>query len=150
MKLYKHLFYRVFKWGQLEPVTLHKSARTAVTMHFSSVDLQRWDCCQFTRYPVSRGRCYFVETRTESSGQMQAILCELLIVDCSLFLIDRYAVADSGFPRGGGTNLLRGRQHTILPNFPNNCMNLKEFGPPGGGARGIRQWYVIHTLGLFL
>ena len=31
-------------------------------------------------------------------------------------------------PRGG-------RQHTILPNFPKNCMKLKEFGPPGGGAR---------------
>ena len=25
-----------------------------------------------------------------------------------------------------------GRQHTILPNFPKNCMKLKEFGPPGG------------------
>ena len=29
-------------------------------------------------------------------------------------------------PEGGG------RQHTILPNFPKNCMKLKEFGPPGG------------------
>ena len=27
--------------------------------------------------------------------------------------------------RGGG----RRRQHTILPNFPKNCMKLKEFGP---------------------
>ena len=25
-----------------------------------------------------------------------------------------------------------GRQHTILANFPKNCMKLKEFGPPGG------------------
>ena len=24
-----------------------------------------------------------------------------------------------------------GRQHTILPNFPKNCMKLKEFGPKG-------------------
>ena len=24
-----------------------------------------------------------------------------------------------------------GRQHTILPNFPKNCMKLKEFGPRG-------------------
>ena len=31
---------------------------------------------------------------------------------------------------GGG-----GRQHTILPKFPKNCMKLKEFGPPGGGGR---------------
>ena len=28
----------------------------------------------------------------------------------------------------------RGRQHTILPNFPENCMKSKEFGCPGGGA----------------
>ena len=28
---------------------------------------------------------------------------------------------------GGG-----GRQDTILPNFPKNCMKLKEFGPRGG------------------
>ena len=43
------------------------------------------------------------------------------------------AVADPGFPRGGGANSPGGRQHTILPNFPKNCMKLKEFGPPGGG-----------------
>ena len=30
------------------------------------------------------------------------------------------------FPRGG-------RQHTILPKFPENCMKSKEFGCPGGG-----------------
>ena len=44
-------------------------------------------------------------------------------------------VADLGFPRGGGANSLGGHQHTILPNFPKNCMKLKEFGPPGGRAR---------------
>ena len=33
-----------------------------------------------------------------------------------------------------GRQLYRGRQHTILPNFPKNCMKLKEFGPPGGCA----------------
>ena len=41
-------------------------------------------------------------------------------------------VADPGFPRGGGANSPEGRQHTILPKFPKNCMKLKEFGPPGG------------------
>ena len=41
-------------------------------------------------------------------------------------------VADPGFPRGGDANSPGGRQHTILPNFPKNCMKLKEFGPPGG------------------
>ena len=34
-----------------------------------------------------------------------------------------------------GTPTLRGgRQHTILPNFPKNCMKLKEFGPRGGAS----------------
>ena len=42
------------------------------------------------------------------------------------------AVADPGFPRGGGANHPGGRQRTILPKFPKNCMKLKEFGPPGG------------------
>ena len=42
-------------------------------------------------------------------------------------------MADPGFPRGGGANSPGGgHQHAILPNFPKNCMNLKEFGPPGG------------------
>ena len=39
------------------------------------------------------------------------------------------------FPEEGAPTLQGGRQHTILPNFPKNCMKLKEFGPPGGGAR---------------
>ena len=41
------------------------------------------------------------------------------------------------FPRGGGANSPGGRQHMILPNFPKNCMKLKEFGPPGGRASKI-------------
>ena len=44
-------------------------------------------------------------------------------------------MADPGFPRGGGANSPGGRQHTKLPNFPKNCMKMKEFGPPGGGGR---------------
>ena len=31
-----------------------------------------------------------------------------------------------------GTNSPGGCQQTMLPNFPKNCMKLKEFGPPGG------------------
>ena len=33
-----------------------------------------------------------------------------------------------------GHQLPGGRQHTILPKFPKNCMKLKEFGPRGGGG----------------
>ena len=41
-------------------------------------------------------------------------------------------MADPGFPQGGaptprGGGGGGGRQHTILPNFPGNCMKLKEF-----------------------
>ena len=35
----------------------------------------------------------------------------------------------SRFSPRWGCQLSRGRQHTILPNFPKNCMKLKEFGP---------------------
>ena len=42
------------------------------------------------------------------------------------------SVADPGFPRGMATNPAGwGRQHTILPNFPQKCIKLKEFGPGG-------------------
>ena len=49
----------------------------------------------------------------------------------------RHSVADPGFPRGGGANSPGGRQHTILPYFPKNCMKLKEFGPPGRGCTSL-------------
>ena len=45
------------------------------------------------------------------------------------------SVADPGFPRGGGANSPGVHQHRYLPNFPKNCMKLKEFGPPEGGGR---------------
>ena len=34
-----------------------------------------------------------------------------------------------------GRQLPGGRQHTILPIFPKNCMKLKEFGPSGGASK---------------
>ena len=40
-------------------------------------------------------------------------------------------MADLGFRRGGGANSPGGRQHTISPKYPKNCMKLKEFGPGG-------------------
>ena len=44
------------------------------------------------------------------------------------------AVVDPGFSRGGDANSPGGRQHTILPNFPKNCMKLKEFGLQGANV----------------
>ena len=58
-------------------------------------------------------------------------------------------MADPGFPRGGGANSPGGgRQHTILSNFPKNCMKLKEFGPPGGGGARPKFYYVDPPLAL--
>ena len=50
-------------------------------------------------------------------------------------------MVDPGFPRGGGANSPGGHQHTILPNFLENCIKLKEFGPPGGArpSRPLRS-----------
>ena len=42
------------------------------------------------------------------------------------------AVADPGFPRGGGANPRGGRQPIIWPIFPKNCMKMKKFWARGG------------------
>ena len=53
------------------------------------------------------------------------------------------------FPEEGAPTPQGGRQHTILPNFPKNCMKLKEFGPQGGGARP-KFYYVDPPLELMV
>ena len=52
------------------------------------------------------------------------------------------AGADPGFPVGGGANPPGcGRQHTILPNYLENCMKLRKFWPVGGRGRpGMPPW----------
>ena len=47
-------------------------------------------------------------------------------------------MTDPGFPRGAWTLQGGGREHTILPNSPKNCMKLKEFGRRRGGVRPSR------------
>ena len=42
------------------------------------------------------------------------------------------AVADPGFPRGGGANSPGVAPTYEFAKFSQNCMKLKEFGPPGG------------------
>ena len=55
-----------------------------------------------------------------------------------------YSVADPGFPEGAPTPW--GRQHTILPKFPENCMKSKEFGcascppPPPDSPMILHLW----------
>ena len=48
-----------------------------------------------------------------------------------------------------GRQLPGGHQHTILPNFPKNCMKLKEFGPPGGILRAPLRSATDTHLGLY-
>ena len=44
-------------------------------------------------------------------------------------------MADPGFPRGGGANSQGGGANLLFgQKFPQNCMEMKEFGPRGGGA----------------
>ena len=60
------------------------------------------------------------------------------------FISYSFTVADPGFPLGGGTSPRGGgAQHTILPNFPKNCMKLKEFGPCGEGGERRPQFYYV-------
>ena len=54
-----------------------------------------------------------------------------------------FPVADPGFSPGGAPTP---KIAIIFHIFAENCMKMKEFGPPGGGARPwrppwIRQWY---------
>ena len=68
------------------------------------------------------------------------------VFDCSADIFVNFAIQFGTHYSGGskisprrGRQLSRdGRQHMILPNFPKNCMKLKEFGPPGGGGGGAR------------
>ena len=54
---------------------------------------------------------------------------------CETYFGHQWRIQD--FPRGGGANSRwgGGRQRTILPKFPRNCMKLKEFGPSGGASK---------------
>ena len=46
-----------------------------------------------------------------------------------------YSVADPGFSPGGAPTP---KSAIIFQFFAENCMEMKEFGPPGGG--GARPW----------
>ena len=63
----------------------------------------------------------------------------LFITHRSILVTVQWRIHD--FPEVGGANPRGGgwRQHKILPNFPQNCMKLKEFGPRGGIASKILQ-----------
>ena len=56
------------------------------------------------------------------SFQYQLLLCEVTSRKDGI----QWRIPEEGAPTPPG-----GRQHTILPNFPKNCMELKEFGRGG-------------------
>ena len=82
----------------------------------------------YLRKPRKNGFAYATST---------PILCDNHVAASFAPCERNLAVADPGFPRGGGINPPWCCQHTILPNFPKNCMKLKEFGPRGGHASKI-------------
>ena len=88
--------------------------------------------------------CDIVENVWHRQVHEDSCACRLINVSFhqhKLSLINDMVKLDSSqwriqdFPEEGAPTLQGGRQHTILPNFPKNCIKLKEFGPPGGGAR---------------
>ena len=56
----------------------------------------------------------------------------VFLISFTLLKVQKIQWRIQDFPEVGEPTLQGGRQHTILPNFPKNCMKLKEFGPPGG------------------
>ena len=50
----------------------------------------------------------------------------------SFYILKRKLWRIQDFPEVAASTLQTGRQHAISPNFPKNCMKLKEFGPLGG------------------
>ena len=81
----------------------------------------------FPQSKYTRGTAVHVLERCHSSF---LVLHKLGIVVNFVLLRSQRRIQE--FPRGAPTP--RGRQHTILPNFPENCMKSKEFGRPGGGG----------------
>ena len=74
-----------------------------------------------------------IYSRMEMHKQPQTLGSLRVICHVKIYCINCHQLtgADPGFPVGGGANCPGGRQHTILPNFPKNCMKLKEFGSRG-------------------
>ena len=101
-----------FQHGCLLILSLCKHALRAFTIVLWAAEPARNSCCRYQRV-FERKLCF-------------------LHVDIS---------GGSRISPRRGRQLPGGRQHTILPNFPKNCMKLKEFGRPGGArAQNFTMW----------
>ena len=67
------------------------------------------------------------QTASTDTPKEQCLIFHICIINWWQWRIQDFPEEGAPTPRGG-------RQNTILPNFPKNCMKLKEFGPPGGRA----------------
>ena len=63
-----------------------------------------------------------VEVKDHESGMVDS---------CPIIKAEGDAVADPGFPRGGGANSPGGANIRFYQILPKNCMKLEKFGPPG-------------------
>ena len=109
---------------QLDSIVTNGLVHTAVAVAMSFVATQNG--IQFLTLPLPhRVNEPLVFVALDGINIMSLSFLILLRVLCA------DSVADPGFSRGGGANSPGGHQHTILPNFPKNCMKLKEFGPRG-------------------
>ena len=74
-----------------------------------------------------------VLSNQQENDKFQECKVRLNVTQSSLLLKPKqWRIQD--FPEEGAPTPQGVRQHTILPNFPKNCMKLKEFGSQGGRA----------------
>ena len=64
---------------------------------------------------------------------LESALREFCRMDQIASIVSHIPVADPGFSQGGAPTP---KITIIFQNFAENCMKMKEFGPPGGG----RPW----------
>ena len=84
---------------------------------------------------VDSKSCYFCKENDETIVHL-LIFCRKVQpfwIAVEEFMYEHWQIQD--FPMGGGAPTAQGgHQHTILLNFPENCMKSKEFGHRGGGG----------------
>ena len=108
----------------------------AITQYDSNFDLQYVVIKSFQEHKLN-SPWIISSKRTIFPSRNQTEILYCFIVSCYQQLFCTSTVADLTLGEGG-------RPHTILPNFPKNCMKLKEFRPVGGDPCRIRKPLYCH------